>query len=79
MRGVRPRLAPNRATVAGMDTNTKAIATLLRYADKHHAPASFVAMLWRLRAESSTVQEDRLHQLYAAMHEGHRAAMARTE
>jgi hypothetical protein len=59
-----------------MDT-TKAIATLLRYADRHHAPASFVAELWHLRSEPVDVQLERLHQLYAAMMEGHQAAVAR--
>ena len=58
-----------------MDT-TKVIAYLLRYADKHHAPASFVAELWRLRAEPYDVQVERLHGYYAAMAEGHRAALA---
>ena len=59
-----------------MDT-TKAIATLLRYANRHHAPASFVAELWHLRAEPVDVQLERLHRLNAAMMEGHRAALAR--
>jgi hypothetical protein len=58
-----------------MDT-TRTIATLLRYADRHHAPASFVAMLWQLRAEPSDVQVDGLHQLTAAMTQGHQAALA---
>jgi hypothetical protein len=58
-----------------MDT-TKAIAMLLRYADRHHAPASFVTELWHLRAEPYDVQVERLHELYAAMSAGHQAALA---
>jgi hypothetical protein len=58
-----------------MDT-TRATAMLLRYADRHHAPPSFVAMLWRLRAEPHAVQVERLEQLAAALAGGHRAAMA---
>ena len=57
-----------------MDT-TKTIAALLRYADRHQAPASFVAMLWRLRAEPYDVQVGRLEALLAAWSEGHRAAV----
>jgi hypothetical protein len=73
---VRSANAANCATVDGMDT-TRATAMLLRYADHHHAPASFVAMLWRLRGQPHQVQVERLGQLVAALSEGHRAALAR--
>ena len=58
-----------------MDT-TRAIATLLRYADKHDAPASFVAQLWHLRAQPHAVQVETLQQFHAALAEGHRSALA---
>jgi hypothetical protein len=59
-----------------MESHTRAIAALLRYADKHRAPPSFVAELWRLRAEPEEVQADRLHELYGVLHGAHRTAVA---
>lgn len=58
-----------------MDT-TRVIATLLRYADRHNAPASFVARLWHLRAEPHAVQVETLQRIYADMVEAHWDAVA---
>jgi hypothetical protein len=74
---VRSAHAPNQGRLCAWTPPRRPSPRCSGYADRHHAPASFVAMLWHLRAEPPAVQANRLHQLWAAMHEGHRAALRR--
>ena len=57
-------------------STTRAIARLLRHAERRQAPASFVAMLWKLRAAPHEVQIKRLEQLAGALSQAHRTAVA---
>jgi hypothetical protein len=72
---VRSAYAADRGNVAGMDT-TRTIARLLILADRHHAPASFTAMLWRLRAQPHAVQLEQLAALQADLQDAHHNAIA---
>lgn len=56
--------------------HTRAIARLLRHAEARHAPASLVAMLWKLRAAPHDVQVERLEQLAGALAQAHHKAVA---